>query len=144
MNFFTSESDTDSDIESLPGETNTVLIDKIQHLLNELKYTLYNSMVQNDEHDAKSLKGMYTYHSLLLMLISYLMGMLDPAYKENEKQFPYIENENAKKIFDALKQYIQEVVNSKKDDDVILAYNTLYNLSNEDAFHFAKQHNVQD
>ncbi len=133
----------DDDNESLP-EQNTQLIDKIQLLLNELKYTLYNSMVQNDEHDAKSLKGMYSYHALLLMLISYFMGMLDPAYKETEKQFPYLENEDAKKLFMTLKEYIQTIVNSKNDEDVILAYNTLYNLSNEDAFHFAKQHDIRD
>lgn len=142
MDFFGDDDDNKS-IESLP-EQNTQLIDKFQLLLNELKYTLYNSMVQNDEHDAKSLKGMYSYHALLLMLISYFMGMLDPAYKETEKQFPYIENEDAKKLFTTLKEYIQTIVNSKNDEDVILAYNTLYNLSNEDAFHFAKHHDIRD
>ncbi len=142
MDFFGGDDDNES-IDSLPDQ-NTKLITEMKGLLDNLKYALYNSMVQNDEHDAKSLKGMYSYHALLLMLISYLMGMLDPAYKETEKQFPYIENEDAKKLFDRLREYMQTVVNSKKDDDVILAYNTLYNLSNEDAFHFAKPHDVQD
>ncbi len=144
MDYFFGGDDSDKEsIESLP-DRNSEIIEKVQKLLNTLKYTLYNSMVQNDDHDAKSLKGMYGYHALLLMLLSYLMGMLDPEYKENEKQFPYIENEEAKKMFEELKAYIQTVVESKNDDDIILAYNTLYNMSNEDAYHFADRHDVRD
>lgn len=143
MDFFGGDDSDNESIQSLP-DTNRELINKIQDLLNKLKYALYNSMVQNDGHDAKSLKGMYSYHALLLMLLSFLMGMLDPVYKESEKQFPYIENEEAKKMFEDLKSYIEEVVKSKKDDDVILAYNTLYNMSNEDPYHFANRHDVRD